>query len=88
MGSRFKRRGPISTSNELAVFKKLAEAATAQLQKYPTSIEDDDELLREGRLDPFSNRRHAVIIIRGEKEMCHFFIQLYEVRINSASMQD
>ena len=50
-----------------------------QLNQYPTTIEDDDELLREGRLDPFSNRRHAVIVIRGEKEICHFLIQLHKV---------
>jgi histone-lysine N-methyltransferase SETD3 len=78
-GTRFKRRGPISLQSEVASFEALADAAQAQLEMYPTTIEDDDRMLCEGHLDPFSNRRHAVIIIRGEKEMCHFFIDLARV---------
>ena len=36
-------------------------------------------MLQDGRLDPFSNKRHAVIVIRGEKEICHFYIELARV---------
>ena len=78
--SRFKRRGPLSVENEIRTFRALAQAAEAQLARYPTTLEEDDEMLENGGLDPFSNRRHAVIVIRGEKEICHFFIRLCTVR--------
>ena len=50
-----------------------------RLSKYLSTIEEDDEKLQNPGMDPFCNARHAIIIIRGEKEICEFYIQLAEV---------
>lgn len=43
--------------------------AIPQLRQYPTTLEQDNALLAEGQLAPFSNRRNALLVVRGEKEV-------------------
>ena len=33
--------------------------------------------MRSETVNPFCDKRHAIIVVRGEKEICHFFINLY-----------
>ena len=40
-------------------------------------MKEDDDALRNGGLNPFCDKRHAIIVVRGEKEICHFFINLH-----------
>jgi len=40
---------------------------------YSKPLEDDEERLRSGELAPFSNERHAVIQVKGEKVVLRFF---------------
>ena len=48
----------------------------------------DNHALQHGGLDPSCDKRHAIIVVRGEKEICHFFINLYaklEPLLNAAA---
>ena len=40
-------------------------------------MQEDNDALRNGGLNPFCDKRHAIIVVRGEKEICHFFINLH-----------
>ena len=69
---------PISPRNEIATLLSMAEVARKQLAKYPTSYADDLEMLASDKLTPFSNRRHAYIVIASEKEILTWFVSLAE----------
>jgi hypothetical protein len=64
---------PISMRNERAALQLLSSMVTELLTKYPKSLAEDLELLAagpdSGGLAPFSNERHAVIQVAGEKEV-------------------
>ena len=42
----------------------------------PTMLQADYELLLSGFVKPFTNRRSALIVVSGEKEICEFYIEL------------
>eukprot|EP00949_MAST-11_sp_MAST-11-sp1_P001255 g1255.t1 len=65
---------PISARNEIAALAAMASTARRLLQRYPTTYEQDKETLASGQIRPFSNRRNALIVILGEKEILHFWI--------------
>jgi hypothetical protein len=58
---------PLCVRNECAALDYLAMLMGAQLKGYPTTMVEDDALLP--TLEPFSNRRNCVIVVRGEKEV-------------------
>ena len=62
----------ISYKNEQSVHYSLLEMFSVQLAKYPTSLEEDMEILKSESLT--SNQRNAVLFRVGEKEICEFFI--------------
>lgn len=78
----------VSLKNELKAMDMLATICDTYLKRYPTSFEDDCErLLNDSSLKPFSNERHALVQIKGEKEVLLFFqdwaltaIQLIQIR--------
>jgi protein-histidine N-methyltransferase len=68
---------PVSIANEVKCLKSMAKIMLRQLQRYETKYEDDLKLLA----DPngpaaFTNRRNTLIYMIGEKEICHFYIDL------------
>lgn len=63
----------ISVKNELKCMNSLLSIIQHLLAQYPTTLEQDEERLRGQEFAPFSNERHAVIQVRGEKEVLHFF---------------
>ena len=63
----------ISVHNEQNAMHLLIQICNNYLKKYPTSYEDDCNRLRYGNLTPFSNERHALIQVKGEKEVLLFF---------------
>lgn len=79
--------GVVSVRNEVAAIKALAQTCETRLKGYPTTWEEDKKLLRE--LAPFTNERNALVVIAGEKEICHMWIQvareIYEITENSSS---
>jgi len=54
----------------------MAQTCRKQMTRYPTSYEDDLKLLGSAELTPFSNRKHAAIVIASEKEIMNWFVTL------------
>jgi len=69
-------RHPISLRNERAAMHLLLDIVGRHLAAYPTTLTQDvDDLMDEQAFPRFSNRRHAKIQVRGEKEVLHHFAQ-------------
>lgn len=69
-------RHPISLRNERAAMRLLLEVVARHLAMYPTQLAQDVvDLMDERALPRFSNKRHAKIQVRGEKEVLHHFAQ-------------
>jgi histone-lysine N-methyltransferase SETD3 len=66
---------PICLRNERAMVALLQATCNKMLAAYGNSLEDDDALLVEGKLEPFSNHRHAVIHRRGEKQVLLTYLE-------------
>eukprot|EP00501_MAST-03F_sp_TOSAG23-6_P001880 GSMAST32.ASY1.ANO1.1958.1 assembled CDS len=66
----------ISAQNELAALLLMAQFSTEVLSGYPKTMSEDNAALADDGLDPFCNKRHAIIVVRGEKQICHFYIKL------------
>ena len=55
----------------------LAVAATKSLQKFSTTLDHDNGLLRNEEEYPrFGNKRNSVLMRRGEKEVLTFYVDL------------
>jgi len=67
-------RHPLGLRNEKAAMLHLLKVIKDHLDLYPCSLAQDiADLLDEESYPRFSNRRHAKIQIRGEKEVLHHF---------------
>ncbi len=70
----------ISSRNEAAALLYLANHYKKYLTGYPKTLEENDELLRTSPLaKPFSNFRTALIVIRSEQEVAHFWIHVSQM---------
>jgi Rubisco LSMT substrate-binding/SET domain len=68
-------RHPISLRNEIAALHLLHDLVVEHLSRYPTTLQQDlQALANESEYPKFSNRRHAKIQVRGEKEVLHHFL--------------
>jgi len=69
-------RHPLNLRNERAAMTHLLDVIGRALAIYPTTLAQDvSDLLDERRYPRFSNKRHARIQVRGEKEVLHHFAQ-------------
>ena len=67
-------RHPLSLRNEKAAMVHLLKVIKGHLDLYPCSLSEDiADLMDEDAFPRFSNRRHAKIQVRGEKEVLHHF---------------
>ena len=67
-------RHPISLRNEKAAMRLLLDVVDRHLALYPTSLAQDlADLMDEQAYPRFSNKRHAKIQVRGEKEVLHHY---------------
>ncbi|KAL7575687.1 hypothetical protein ACA910_011504 [Epithemia clementina (nom. ined.)] len=67
-------RHPISLRNERAALRLLLDLVGQHLARYPTTLAQDVADLSDEQAYPrFSNRRHAKIQVKGEKEVLHHF---------------
>ena len=64
---------PINSKNEIKAMQLLISIVDDYLSRYPTSYKEDFRRLESNELAPFSNERHAVIQIKGEKEVLLFY---------------
>jgi len=68
-------RHPIGLRNEKAAMEHLLKVINSHLDLYPCSLAKDiTDLMDEDKYPRFSNRRHAKIQVRGEKEVLHHFV--------------
>ena len=73
---------PLSIRNETNVLTSLAVAATKALKLFDTTLDYDNDLLKdEVKYPRFSNDRNAVLMRRGEKEVLTFYIDLMKICI-------
>ena len=73
---------PISARNEVAAFAYLARTCRRRLLLYPTTIEEDTDMLENANIEPFSNRRCALILVKGEKDILHYYIEIAEMLVS------
>ncbi|APR85968.1 Hypothetical protein A7982_11317 [Minicystis rosea] len=65
---------PLNARNESAALRALAAACESALAAFPTTLDEDDTLLAEGRLSP--RARLCIIQRRGEKRVLRAWIDL------------
>lgn len=96
---------PINVKNEKKALIALGEICDDYLSRFPTSLEEDDAILKngiviyffsswhvveakscchyiEGNVPAFSNRRNALIQVRGEKVVLRHYKELSEVGLS------
>jgi protein-histidine N-methyltransferase len=81
---------PISVWNEIRAMRLLRSVCDEYLDTYPTTYEDDCMRLA-STTDPvpsFSNERHALIQVKGEKEVLLFFRDFSETAIRLLEIRD
>jgi len=78
---------PLSIDTEIKVLMMIRGLCERQLSYYPTTLEEDNIRLASDELPQFSNRRNALILIRGEKEVCHHWIKVAEIAIPLLNME-
>merc|ERR1712130_165788 len=87
-GLRLEDIPPLSIRNETNVLTSLAVAATKSLKKFSTTLDHDNELLRNEELYPrFGNKRNAVLMRRGEKEVLTFYVDLMKICVSLFKMK-
>ncbi len=73
----------INVDNELRAMRLLLSITREYLSQYPHTLQEDvDRLANDVSLQPFSNERHAIIQVKGEKEVLHFLQDFSETAIN------
>ena len=74
----------VSFKNECKALKALGDLAYDMLQKYPTSLDDDQKALR--HLAPFSNARHATIHTLSEKQVLKHYLTFARTALRLANL--
>eukprot|EP01138_Halocafeteria_seosinensis_P000148 gb/GECG01000154.1/.p1 GENE.gb/GECG01000154.1/~~gb/GECG01000154.1/.p1 ORF type:complete len:104 (+),score=13.12 gb/GECG01000154.1/:1-312(+) len=55
---------------------------------YYVIMQEDIALLGSGELDFGSNRRNCTVVLKGEKEVCNYYIELYREVYSLLEMDD
>jgi histone-lysine N-methyltransferase SETD3 len=81
---------PICIANELRAMRLLRQIVDEYLDAYPMAYEDDCRRLAstDAPVAPFSNERHALIHVKGEKEVLLFYRDFAEVACRMLEMRD
>jgi tetratricopeptide (TPR) repeat protein len=69
---------PISLESEMGVLRHLAHLCEEQLKRYPTTLEQDIAELESNRHPYGSDHRNILVLLKGEKEVCRHYINLYQ----------
>ena len=75
---------PLSIRNERRVLEKIHFLAKSRYEGYPTSIEEDNEILK--REDLTFNQRNCVLMRHGEKTILIFLIDMTSVFLKMLDM--
>eukprot|EP00483_Globobulimina_turgida_P005859 UN05869 len=87
-GLRLEDIPPLSIRNETNVLTSLAVSATKSLKKFQSTLEYDNKLLSNLEEFPmYSNKRNAILMRRGEKEVLTFYVNLMKICIQLFKMK-
>lgn len=78
---------PLSVENETQVLVELARLAQNQLDRYPTTLEEDQAVIASNVHEFGSNRRNSIVVLRGEKEVCHHYVKLASIAVPLLTQQ-
>jgi hypothetical protein len=79
----------ISSRNEVKVLNSLNKLCCDFLSRYPNTFEEDAARLADSNsFKPFSNEKHAVIQVKGEKEVLLFYIDFTNTALKLLSIKD
>jgi histone-lysine N-methyltransferase SETD3 len=79
----------LNESNELRAMRLLEATIKKLLSQYPAPLDMDlDRLTNDKTLAPFSNERHAIIQVKGEKEVLQFFLEFAQTVMHLLSVRD
>lgn len=82
-------RFPLSLRNEKAALNYFQSIVREALSRYPTTLAQDRLRLSELDILPaFSNARHAVIQVHGEKEVLHYYDDLATAALGVIDLQN
>jgi hypothetical protein len=81
-------QAPVSLRNEARCMLSLRALCEECLGQYPTTLEADCARLTSGAVAPFSNERHALIQVKGEKEVLLFFRDFADTAARLLQMRD
>ena len=71
---------PFSQENEIAMHEKIIQIAENYLKKYPTSLEEDEKILKTEKNLSF-NERNIYVLRASEKKMLSFLIEMAKTAI-------
>ncbi|CAM9814682.1 unnamed protein product [Chrysoparadoxa australica] len=78
-------RFPMSLRNEEAVMRRMMSIMQGYLNAYPTSLEENIEMLsgkdHVATVPHFSNRRHALVQVKGEKVVLRHYLDMAETAL-------
>jgi hypothetical protein len=69
---------PLSAKNELKVLKKIEDLCLNELNKYPHTLEEDEDIIKKDKnkeINLTNNKRNCVIMRMSEKRILKFFIK-------------
>ena len=78
----------VSIKNEIRVLQALRGICESYLAKYPATYEEDLKHLANNILPPFSNEKHALIQVKGEKEVILFYLDLANTALELLQTSD
>jgi hypothetical protein len=81
-----RRIEPISADNEIRVLGNLSTLCREQLLRYPTTLADDIAEISSGKWPMGSNKRNSLVLLRGEKEICHYYVQLHSRAVSLSAL--
>jgi hypothetical protein len=83
-------QAPIGVRNEVRAMRLLREIVDEYLDAYPTTYEEDCKRLTstDNPVPPFSNERHALIQVKGEKEVLLFYQDFADTAMRLLDIRD
>lgn len=78
----------LNINNETKILQHLKKLIESYLSEYPSSYDDDNLKLASNAVQPFSNERHALIQVKGEKEVLLFYKDFAETALRLLDIKD
>lgn len=79
----------INIRNEIKVLNSFNRLCRDYLSRYPSTFDEDAARLADSKsFKPFSNEKHAVIQVKGEKEVLLFYIDFTSTALKLLNIKD